>query len=461
VHDQRESGDESTASLGGAGITRRQILKSGAGIGGAFVAAPLLAACGDDDDDDGGQRRGTGEVVIGAFEDTAFVPFKEEIFPAFESATGISVKFLEDEYGTFFEKGLNDGRQEGGQYDIYIMDDPWVPEYAASGILVDLGAEGVELEGVAEPWAELGYWPPRTGPRTTDFVDAEPQLFATPTIGDMTALYWRNDLLSEAPTTWSELVEVAKAHHDPGARQYGFAAAADAGIGAFATFYVLLSTFGGTLFDDEWNVTFNDATGQAAAEFFVTDLKSVAPPAIGEQSLEQVGTQLFGGRAALGLGFTGFAKLAADPKESKVVDTLASAAVPAGEGGTSRAQSGIYISGVSKSAPNRENALRFVEWYLQEDTQRRVARAGAVPVRTSALEDAEAQSQSPILKTVSEQIDLGLATLPRSPDLFAAVLEPLSTNMNKAAIRGSVGDALETAAQQTTDFLTKQKVYYG
>jgi ABC-type nitrate/sulfonate/bicarbonate transport system ATPase subunit len=55
---------------------------------------------------------------IGAFQDGGLRPFKERIVPRFERETGIEVEFLEDEYGTFFEKAFNDGRSKAGRYDV-------------------------------------------------------------------------------------------------------------------------------------------------------------------------------------------------------------------------------------------------------------------------------------------------------------------------------------------------------
>ncbi len=50
------------------------------------------------------------------------------------------------------------------------MDDPWVPQYAAAGILEDLGQHGIVGDaGFAKPFLELGYWPPRSGPRIKGF----------------------------------------------------------------------------------------------------------------------------------------------------------------------------------------------------------------------------------------------------------------------------------------------------
>ena len=56
------------------------------------------------------------------------------------AATGIKVEFLTEPYDSFFAKAFQDGQSKAGQYDIYIMDDPWIPQYAAAGILEDLGA---------------------------------------------------------------------------------------------------------------------------------------------------------------------------------------------------------------------------------------------------------------------------------------------------------------------------------
>ena len=88
----------------------------------------------------------------------------------FEQATGIKVQFLTEPYDSFFAKAFQDGQSKAGQYDIYIMDDPWIPQFAAAGILEDLGAHGITADSDYAPaFAELGYWPPQQGPRVKGF----------------------------------------------------------------------------------------------------------------------------------------------------------------------------------------------------------------------------------------------------------------------------------------------------
>ena len=158
-------------------VSRRDVLRLGLAACAAAGSIPLLGACGSGSSGSapaaGGASAtpsGGGNLVIGAFEDGALTPFKQTILPMFEKATGIKVQFLTEPYDSFFAKAFQDGQSKAGQYDIYIMDDPWIPQYAAAGILEDLGAHGITADSDYAPaFAELGYWPPQQGPRVKGF----------------------------------------------------------------------------------------------------------------------------------------------------------------------------------------------------------------------------------------------------------------------------------------------------
>src|SRR5207249_233689 len=130
-----------TPSPSGAGdpdqqrSTRRAFVTKAAAAGAALGASPVLATPAKAAYR---ARRAKGKVVIGAFVDGGLVPFKNKIIPLFERDTGIKVEFLQDDYSTFFEKAFQDGLTKAGQFDIYVMDDPWIPQYASAPVLQNL-----------------------------------------------------------------------------------------------------------------------------------------------------------------------------------------------------------------------------------------------------------------------------------------------------------------------------------
>lgn len=445
-------------------LDRRQLLKAGLGVA---LGGTLLAACGGSDSEGtsvpaetGGATSaatGEGKVIIGAFQDGALTPFKDAIVPLFEQETGITVEFLEDEYGTFFEKAFNDGQSQAGQYDVYILDDPWIPQFASAGILEDLTDIGIEtLPDMVEPFIETGYWPPRSGPRVRGFEDQDPRLVAVPFIGDLQTMTYRNDVFPTAPATWDELVTTAQAAMDSGAIKYGFVFRGVAGGPIVNSWFPLLYSFGSKYFDDEWNVTFNDDKGKAATEFFVSTLKSLAPPGVVEFDSDQEGAAILGGEAAAIIQYSGNAIKSDDPAQSKVVGKLDFGVVPKQE--LAVAQLGIFISGIPVAAPNKDNALTFQRWFVQNSTQVALARAGALPVTKTAFADAEAVGKHRLLPVALEQANAGLVARARTPD-YTKVEEFLGIALNEALQAGTTGDRLDVAAEQATEYLTQQGYY--
>jgi multiple sugar transport system substrate-binding protein len=461
------------------GLTRRAILRRGAGLGAAAAAWPLLAACGGSGSSSSSSSaagagstaaasagsasstaatKGSGKVVIGAFEDGALTPFKQKIIPLFKQQTGIDIELLTEPYDSFFSKAFSDGQSKAGQYDIYIMDDPWIPQYAAAGILEDLGKHGVTADAdFAQPFMDLGYWPPRSGPRVKGFENTAPALIALPTIGDLQTLTYRNDVFSSAPATWDDLVAQGKAGQAAGKVKYGYVFRGVKGNPIVTSWYPIFLSFGGTFFDDKWNVTFNSAEGKAAADFFVDKLRPLAPSGVAEFDSDQEGAAVLGGEAAAIIQYSGNALKSDDPAQSKEVGKLDFAVVP--KQTKAIAQIGIFIHGVARSAPNMSNAITFMKWFARNDIQTELARAGDLPVKTPAFKDPQAVKAHRLLPTALAQLTSGAEARPRTPD-WSQVELLLGTALNQAIVAGSGGGAaLDKAAQQATAYLKRQGYY--
>ena len=438
-------------------FSRRELVRRGAVVAGAAAVPAALPA---------GFTRVTervqaskGKLVIGAFDDPALIPFKAKILPAFTKATGIKVELNLQPYDAFFAKAFQDGSTKAGQFDIYIMDDPWIPQYAAAGILEDLGSHGVTASSdYAPPFIDLGYWPPRTGPRVKGFEKDKPKLIALPTIGDLQTLTYRNDIFkSGAPRTWSELVKVAGAAQKAGKIKDGIVFRGVKGNPIVTSWYPIFLSYGGKFFDDKWNVTFNSAEGKAAAEFFVGPLKKLAPKGVAAFDSTEEGAAILGGDAAAIIQYSGNAIKSDDPTQSKEVGKLDFGVVP--KQVKALAQIGIFIHGVSASAPNMDNAITFMKWFGQNSVQTQLARAGDLPVKLPAFKDASAAKHHRLLPVALKQIKAGALARPRTPD-WSKVEELLGTELNKALVAGSGGGAaLDRAAKSATAYL-KQQGYY-
>jgi multiple sugar transport system substrate-binding protein len=421
-----------------------------------IVGTTLLVACG------GGDEKAVeptgGKVIIGAFQDGGLTPFKDQIIPLAEAA-GFEIEFLEDQYDVTLEKWFNDANNAAGQYDIYLLDDPWVPQFGAADVLEDLGAAGIDGEN--EDWIgsmiDMGYWPPREGPRVAGFEDSDPKLVALPFVGDLQTLTYRNDVHTNgAPKTWQELIDVGKEGVAAGTIKYPVVFRGVASNPIVTSWYPVFLSYGGQFFDDNWNVTFNDEKGKASADFFVSTMKENAPPGVVEFDSNEEGASILGGDAGAIIQYSGNALKSDDPAQSKVVGKLDFGVVPEQE--VALGQMGIFIAAVPKSAPNKEAAISFLDWYTSAETQAKLAEAGSIPVKRPAF--AVENPGNRLIPVALEQLDSGSVPRPRTPD-WAKVEELLGIELNKALQAGSGGgDALDTAAEKVTAYLT-QAGYYG
>ncbi|MEK1887105.1 MAG: extracellular solute-binding protein [Phyllobacterium sp.] len=397
------------------------------------------------------------KVIIGAFADGGLTPFKQKIIPLAMEA-GFDIEFLEDEYGVTLEKWFADAQNSAGQYDIYLLDDPWVPQFGAANVLEDLGAAGLSADDKdwIDPMLEMGFWPPRSGARAAAFKDATPTLICVPFIGDLQTMTYRNDVYTNgAPTTWDEVIAKGKEGVAAGKIKYPVVFRGVAGNSIVTSWYPIFLSFGGEFFDDNWNPTFNSDAGKAAADFFVGTMKQNAPAGVVEFDSDQEGAAILGGDAGAIIQYSGNALKADDPAQSKVAGKLDFGVTPKQVKAIS--QMGIFIAGVPKSAPNRANAIEFLKWYTSAETQAKVAESGMIPVKRSAFGVAKPGNR--LIPVALKQLDVGAQPRPRMPE-WAKVEELLGIELNKALQTGSGGAAaMDAAAKQVREYLTQAGYY--
>jgi multiple sugar transport system substrate-binding protein len=451
----------------GTDLTRREFLKAAAGAA-AVGLGPLLAACAS------GPKTSTpsattgkagGKITIGSFQDNAMKPFRETFVKRFTSETGIQVEYNETNYDTWYQNAKNDGLRKSGAYDIYVMDDNWVPEFAAGKIVQSLDALGLKPNpDILPKGLEQGYWPPKSGPRLKDFASGNPELFALVIIDDVQMLYYNKDYFPAAPQTWDDIVNVAATKAKPPAL-YGWSARGVKGNPIIQTYLPLLNSYGGSFVKDDWAPGFTGPEGVAALERLFSFIPYM-PKAVAEFDTDQEVQLLLQGKCTALTEYTGATHSVDDPSASKVVGKIDFAATP------SQTQHGpaigTFICGIASGAPNTAGAVQFLEWFTSAKVQTDFARdGGSAAITGSALHDQEATAKYRWLPAIADAVNSSFPK-PKTPD-EPKMEDILGTRLNEALVSAIAQrrnytqiaqQALTKAANEITAFFRQQGGYF-
>ena len=395
------------------------------------------------------------KITIAGIADPAVSPMRNMITDGLaEADLGIQVEWVDHTFGGLYDKVIQGGQT--ADFDLYMMDDPWVPAFALAGSITDLESLGyVPDAGFVPATLELGYWPPHEGARVPG-IDSSvpPRLYTLPIIGDTQLFFYRKDLIDEPPDTWDDVRALAS-QADPANKRYLLAMRGVAGNPIVTEWFPYLYSFGGEMFDDQWNVSFNSPAGVAALQLFL-DLKQYQPAGVENFDAPEQGACYLSGQCMMNIEWTGYILLAEDPAGSQVVGKTGWTIPPKQERHAS--ELGNFVMGIAAGSQNKPAALKFLQWFTSDATQREFARRRGVPVRTAVFSDPELQQQFPWLPTVQTALSNGVAR-PRTPE-WAKVEEILGGQLHRAVVgEVSASQALDTAAQEVTAYLSSKGYY--
>jgi multiple sugar transport system substrate-binding protein len=452
----------------GRSYTRREVVRGAVGSGAALTLAPLLAACGGGSASSatttsGSTGGGGGPITIGSFSDPAMVPFRDVFLKKYEQETGNKANYNETNYDAWYQNAKNDGLQKTGAYDIYVMDDNWVPEFAAAGIVQSLDKLGLKVNpDILPKGLEQGYWPPKSGPRLKAFADGTPELFSLVIIDDVQMLYYNGDHFSSAPKTWDDIFTVAKTTNPPSL--YGWTARGVAGNPIVQTYLPLLNAYGGNFVNDDWSPGFAGPEGVGALERLFSFIPYM-PAGVAAFDTDQETALFLQGKATAMTEYTGTAHSVDDPSVSKIVNKAQFAATPSQE--KSGPAIGTFICGIASGAPNPAGAVAFLEWFTSDKVQKDFAGGGSAAVTGSALRDPALSTKYRWLPAIADAVDNSVPK-PKTPDepkmedllgtaLNQALVEAISKKSGYTQIAQS---HLTEAANQITAYLKQQGTYF-
>lgn len=221
-------------------------------------------------------------------------------------------------------------------------------------------------------------------PRAAELARIGGELLQVPRNLDVRLLHYRRDLVERVPDSWSELADTASELTRPGF--YGFLfPGRDSGL--FGTFYELLVSAGGLLFDEALRPAFDSKAGEWAVAT-VAELhnrRRVTPRELPAWHYDEISASFRAGHAALVSDWPGSYHLYTNPDTCAHASEIGLALLPQGPAGSRAAYAGCHSFALPRGSGNHEGGAALLRFLTSLDAQLGEARRGAIPCRASAL----------------------------------------------------------------------------
>lgn len=420
------------------------------------VLSMLLAACAPASPGQPQASKGGEKIVFAALVGVEIGGIKA-VIPDWEKQTGNKVELVELPYANLQEKIFTDMQAGAGSYDVIFIDDPWFPFLAGNGYLTPLSKFGYQVDtDFVQRSLDVCSWPPPFGPRTPGTPkDAKPELYALPSLGNVQLFWYRKDLVTAEPQTIDELIAAMKEKADPANGIYGYVHRGARGNPVVTNFNAWNWSYGGDIFDDQWQVVINGPKSVKALTDYIS-LLPLAPPGAANFNADEVGAAMLNGSSLSAIVWPAFNTQIDDPSKSKVSGKIAVIPFPKGEKQTS--QIGNWLLAIPKASKHQDAAFDFIKFATSKDVMKKAALAGAPPTRKSIFEDPELVQK--FWWFPAHEKALGNATWrPRTPE-WNKVEDILGTYLSKA-ITGDVQPqaALDEAQKEITAVMERAGYY--
>lgn len=319
------------------------------------------------------------------------------------------------EIASFYEahqKQLLDFGAGNSQYDVMMVIDTWLPEFAISDNILWLRRQtrSLEQEGNYQWMADiipnvnvlLGQWQGRQ--------------VAIPLMASAQVLMYRRDVFEDVrqqaafravtgrdlavPTTWEEFNQVARfftrSINPASPTEYGVSVAAQRGNSALCLFQTILWGVDGREFAARWRVTLNNEEGIRAMELWAEQAQ-YAPPDAPNMYWYDMNRVFAEGRAAMQVQWDVFALDLETPAKSKVHGKVGYALVP-GDPEPAPVIGG-WVLVINENSEHIPLAWEFIKWAAGPDLGYTLNWEGGHVPRTSLYTDPGLMEKFPYYET--------------------------------------------------------------
>jgi multiple sugar transport system substrate-binding protein len=327
-------------------------------------------------------------------------PIVDWIAPQWTEETGVELELIALAYDEVHDKIVSSAKG-GADVDIVYVDTIWPAEFAKAGFLVPVDEYVTDemREGIDKPLFEQLVW--------------EDKLWAFPFNNQSKWLFYNKEVLEEAgyddpPGTWNEMEEMSRTMMENGLVKHGTAWGWAQAEGLICDVTSFLYGFGGRWRDEEGKWALNDEAGQTMLQWMTSSIgpDGWADPASTSLNDRTVLNPFLVGDTAFVLNWAFAWGLIQDPAESRVVDKVGIALIPAAEesGLTSSSVTGGGGWGILANSDTPDLAADFLQRLLSREVQVKALELQQnMPVWTAMYSDPEILEAYPHFEAMGPQ----------------------------------------------------------
>ncbi|MFB3816713.1 MAG: sugar ABC transporter substrate-binding protein [Candidatus Methylomirabilales bacterium] len=435
-------------------LTRRQVLKLGAGLAAGAAAGPFVATPGH------GQtfswQRFKGKELFCIFYKHPWIDEMVKYFPEFTDLTGIRVnhEVLPEVQGR--QKLTVEMTGGGGGLDAWHASmHVEKRRFWKSGWFQPLN-KFLEDRSLTAPDFDWGDF---TKGAVEAVTQPDKSISAIPTFVDPFVLFYRKDLYQQKrwkpPRTIAEMEEQAKQLHSPPA-MYGFVARGLKNANATPWAYVIYA-FGGKYLTADNKSAINSPEWVKSMEWYSGILRRFAPPGVVNFNWYECSAAFMQGQVGIYYDGVNFANQFEDKEKSKIVGKVGYAVLPAGPAGHF-APTFTNAMAVSAQSRNKEAAYLFIQWATTKQMCVRELLAGVGVGRVSPWANPEVKAKPKMpadwYTAYLESLKIGKAGLPEIVDV-TQYRDIIGVAIQKAIEGARPADVIAQAHKEFQELLDK------
>lgn len=392
------------------------------------ATALVLTGC-----SNGSSEEASGEINIFLIPSPSSTSIQSFI-PEFEAQTGIKVNFSETPYGEAHQKQLLSYNQKAGAYDIAQFDNSFLAPFCQAKAMLPLdsylkASTEYAIDDFSQAQQDYGKCKNETLGLT---LSTEPMI-----------QWYRTDIyekLGLTPAkTWDEYYNNAKKIQDSGSggQIMGF------GPNVSWWWMTLVWSFGGTLYDADFNPTVNSKEAIAATDY-LKKLIAVSPKGAITANGDDVTSRFLGEDIGAMLNYSGYYGMALDEKINKNKGKFATAPMPVGPSDITHLAG--WNIGIPSDAKNPTAAWKFLEFVFGKTNAKAYLQSGAAAIgRQSIINDAELVATNPYLPQLNISSTSRVERYPQIavwPEFETAAIDAVSQILTGKSATKAALDAL-------------------